>query len=81
MFFLRQRNNAYSSEINRINREYDSAPNRYRYGKKVLGLLKSELHKLIKKNVKIEVLSAALSVPVLQAAASEIARKNVRVNK
>lgn len=65
--FQRQRpaEGAYAAEIARVNAAYNASPARYRYGKKVLGLLKSKLHKAGYKAVKLETESGALKVPML----------------
>ncbi len=60
----------YAAEIARIRAQYDAQPSRYRYGKKVFGLLKSKLHKAGYKSAKLESESIALQVPMLKRLAS-----------
>jgi AAA15 family ATPase/GTPase len=70
--FQRQRpvEGGYASEIENINAAYNASPSRYRYGKKVFGLLKSKLHKAGYKSVKLESESDALQVDILKKLAS-----------
>lgn len=58
--------NGYAAEIQRINAEYDKSPVRYRYGKKVLGLLKAKLHKAGCKGVRLESVSDALKLASIE---------------
>ncbi|MGY0619871.1 AAA family ATPase [Lysobacter sp. A378] len=51
------------------NREYDENPIRYRYGKRVLGVVKSKLQEALGRNVELAQVSPALSVPQLRAIA------------
>jgi len=60
----------YSAEIERIKNAYNAHPSRYRYGKKVLGLLKSKLHRAGYKALKLEAESEALRVSMLEKLAS-----------
>lgn len=64
--------NDYAGEIQRISKAYDSDTTRYRYAKKVLGLLSSRLQKATRKNVRLEVISPALHNADLQNIASNI---------
>ncbi len=65
-------NGAYAKLIQSLNDKYDKDPERYRYGKKVLGHLKSRLQKALKENVDLEVSSTALKVESLKQIADSI---------
>lgn len=61
----RPEQNDYASAIGRIEASYNQNPERYRYGKKVLGLLKSAIHKKLGRSVDLLVESEALLHPIL----------------
>lgn len=60
----------------RISREahtdYDNNPVRYRYGKRVLGLVKSKMQQTLGRNVELSQVSSALSVPRLRDLADQL---------
>jgi len=62
----------YAGELREINESYIADTSRYRYGKKVLGLLKAQLQTATKNNVSLEVLSTALKNADLQQIAAQI---------
>ncbi len=64
--------NDYAGELKKITEAYESDTTRYRYSKKVLGLLASNLQQATKKNVKLEVISPALENIDLQRISSHI---------
>jgi len=50
----------YAGELRTINKKYDEDIAKYRYGKKVLGLLTNKLQTATRKNVKIRSITSAL---------------------
>lgn len=55
------------------NRAYDNDPVRYRYGKRVLGVVKSKLQEALGRNVELAQVSPALAVVQLRTIANELA--------
>jgi hypothetical protein len=62
----------YAGEFRTINKKYDENIARYRYGKKVLGLLSSKLQTVTRKNVKIRSITSALLNSDLRNIASHV---------
>lgn len=57
--------NDYASQYKKILSDYNSNQERYRYGKKVLGLTKASLQKIIKENIEINKVSDQLKINTL----------------
>ena len=68
----RPHNNDYAGHIQKIQRSYASDVKRYRYSKKVLGLLKSTLQRITGSNVRLDVPTIGLVNNELQAVATLI---------
>lgn len=62
----------YAGELRTINKKYDENTARYRYGKKVLGLLTNKLQTATRKNVKIRSITSALLNSDLRNIASHV---------
>lgn len=68
----RPENNAYAKTLAELESRYDDNSERYRYSKRVLGVLEGKLQKIVKRNVNLEVCSTAIAVPELTVMAKKI---------
>jgi hypothetical protein len=68
----RPENNAYARTLAELEGRYDDNLERFRYSKKVLGVLEGKLQKIVKKNVNLELCSSAVAVPELTVMAKRI---------